>query len=85
MCSSDAVSIIQVRIADVAYGYDKQSRQNLEREVENHIYPPGFWFVLHYTSHPDCSRGALKTKLLIEGDKMGTISFPITVYEMKSK
>ena len=101
-------SVLQVCSDDVAYGRDKRSRKKLKFEVEEHIYPPAFCFLLNYTSAPDCSRGvkmniltikgtkmydfppdcsrgAMKTKLSIEGTNKGRISFPIKVYEVKSK
>ena len=70
---------------DVAYGRDKRSRKKLKFEVEEHIYPPAFWFLLNYTSTPDCSRGVKMNILTIEGTNKGRISFPVKVYEVKSK
>ena len=70
---------------DVVYRRDKRSRKNLEYEVEQHIYPPAIDCVVMYDDPPDCSRGAMKTKLYIEGTNKGRISFPIKVYEVKSK
>ena len=70
---------------DVAYSHDKRSRKKLKFEVEQHIYPPAIQFVLNYTYPPDYSQGAMKTKLTIEGTNKGRISFPIKVYEVKSK
>ena len=70
---------------EVAYGRGTKSRENLEYEVKEHIYPPAILFAVQYNSPPDCSRGAMKTRLYIEGTNKDPISFRIKVYELKSK
>ena len=70
---------------DVAYVRDERSHKDLEYKVEQHHYPPAIKCVVMYDLPPDCSRWAIKTKLNIKGTEMGQISFPIKVYEVKSK
>ena len=70
---------------DVAYSRDKRKRKNLESEVEQHIYPPAINCLVEYDFPPDCSRGAMKTTLTIEGTDKDQIDFPIKLYEVKSK
>ena len=78
------LSVLQVCSDEVGYGRGKKNHKKLEYEVEQHIYPPTIDCVVMYDFPPDCSRGAMKTKLSIEGTK-SRISFPIKVYEVKSK
>ena len=70
---------------EVAYGRGTKSRENLEYEVKEHIYPPAIPFAVQYDSPPDCSRGAMRTILCVEGTNKDPISFRIKVYEVKGK
>ena len=71
--------------SEVAYHGGRYSHRDLKSAVKEHIYPPAIHCVVMYDSPPDCSRGAKMLILNIEGIKKKLISFPIKVYEVKSK
>ena len=75
-------SVFQVHSREVAY-HDIYSPKDLKSAVKNHIYPPAIPFVVKYDSSPDCSMGAKREKLSIEGTSMGQIVFPFEVYQVK--
>ena len=77
--------VIQVTSSEVAYHGGQYSCKGLKPAVEKHIYPPAIHCVVVYSSPPACSWEAKMNKLCIEGTNKEGLSFPFTVYEVKSK